>query len=321
MTIPSSKPSASALSIWAALLTLYIVWGSTYLAIRLAVATMPPFYMASLRFLIAGLGLFLWRWLVSKDPLPTRLELRNTAIAGAFLLLGGNGLVSWAEQSIPSGLAALLVSTMPLWMAAMQMLLPQYRTTPSWQTLLGIALGFAGVLLLINPFQTGLQEVNLLGAVVTTLASILWAFGSLYGSKAKLPASPMMGTALEMLCGSAMLALAGTLTGEPARLNIAAISTSSLMGLLYLIVFGSLIAFSAYTWLLRAAPPSLTSTYSYVNPLVAIAIGYLFIGEVITPRTLIAALVIISAVALTTLGSSAASKKAARQSLAIPAVK
>lgn len=301
MSLPSpvTRPAASPLAIWSAMIVVYIVWGSTYLSIRFAVETIPPFLMAAARFLIAGGLLFVFRRLAG-DPLPRRIEMRSAAVIGLFLLLGGNGSVTWAEQSVPSGLAALMVSSSPLWMLMMDSVLPGSRRPPL-RALLGIAVGFAGVLLLLWPGQSGgLLKINPAGAAALIFATLAWSFGSIYSRQAELPSSPLMGTAVEMLAGGMALALAGVLTGETARLNLSGISWQSLLGLGYLIVFGSLVGFSAYTWLLRVAPTSLVSTYAYVNPLVALVVGALLGNETFSVRTLLAAGVILGAVALTT---------------------
>lgn len=284
--------------IWAALLSVYIAWGSTYLAIRFAVETIPPFLMAATRFLVAGLILFAWRKAVG-DPLPRRLEWRSAAVIGLFLLLGGNGGVSWAEQRVPSGIAALIVGSAPLWMVLLDAIRPG-GIRPGWRTVAGVIIGFVGIALLIGSSQlagVGQSQDNT-GILVLLLAAFLWAVGSLYGRGAKLPTSPLMGTSMEMLTGGLGLLAAGTLTGEWSRLDVSSISMASIWGLLYLIVFGSLIGFAAYTWLLRAAPTPLVSTYAYVNPLIAIFIGNLLASEPLTPQILISAVVIIGAVAL-----------------------
>ncbi len=281
------------------MIAVYIVWGSTYLAIRFAVQSMPPFLMASTRFLIAGTLLFIARRLAG-DPLPRKFEARSAGIVGLFLLLGGNGAVVWAEQTVPSGLAALMVSSSPLWMMLIEAALPGGRK-PHRRAVMGIILGFSGVILLMWPGQSdGLLQVNPWGAAVLVFAALIWSIGSIFSRYTRLPASPLMGSAVEMLVGGAALGLLGALTGEFSKLNLSGITTPSLLGLAYLIIFGALVGYSAYTWLLQVAPTSLVSTYAYVNPLVALAIGALIGNEALSPRTLIAAAVIIGSVALTT---------------------
>lgn len=310
---------ASSLSIWAAMIAVYIVWGSTYLAIRFAIETMPPFLMASARFLAAGAILYTFRRMRGDTP-PTRLEWRSAAIVGLFLLVGGNGGVVWAEQFVESGVAALLVGSAPLWMVLLDALRPgqshlarrSANKRQSFLTTAGVVIGFLGIGLLVSPSSlTGIAgEVNPLGAAVLTLACFFWAAGSLYNRGAKLPSSPLLGTGMEMLAGGAGLLLLGTLTGEWGRVDLSALSTRSLLGFGYLVFFGSLVGFAAYTWLLRVAPTALVSTYAYVNPLVAIILGNLLANEPLTPRVIIATGVILSAVAVITMNQPARSKPA-----------
>ncbi len=297
------------------MIIIYIVWGSTYLSIRFAVETIPPFFMAAARFLIAGGLLFGIRRLAG-DPLPRRIETRSAAIIGLFLLLGGNGSVTWAEQTVPSGMAALMVSSAPLWMLMMETVLPGGRRPPL-RALLGILVGFVGVLLLLWPGESGgLLRLNPAGAAALVFATLAWSFGSIYSRNAELPSSPLMSTAVEMLAGGLALALLGILTGETARLDLPGISLQSLLGLGYLVVFGSLVGFSAYTWLLRVAPTSLVSTYAYVNPLVALLVGALLGNESFSARTLLAAGVILGAVALTTTAGRSQKASSAETALA-----
>jgi drug/metabolite transporter (DMT)-like permease len=252
------------------------------------------------RFLIAGSILFVYRRLAG-DPLPRWNEARSAGIVGLFLLLGGNGAVVWAEQTVPSGLAALMVSSSPLWMMLLEAARPG-ATRPTPRAILGIVIGFVGVLLLLWPGKSGgLLQVAPWGAGVLVFATLAWAFGSIYSRYAELPSAPLMGSAVEMLVGGVALALLGAVSGEFGRVNLAAISTPSLAGLLYLIIGGSLIGYTAYTWLLRVAPTSLVSTYAYVNPLVALLIGSLLGNEDLSARTLVAAAVILGSVALITI--------------------
>lgn len=286
------------LRIWLALLSIYIIWGSTYLGIRFAVETIPPFLMAATRFLIAGTILFAWRRLAG-DPLPTRKELKAASIMGLFLLLGGNGLVSWAEQFVPSGVTALVVAASPLWMVSIDAFLPGARSRLNRLMVGGVLLGFAGVvLLLLRGDLLGGSGLDPMGAAALLVATLLWAIGSLYGRGAPTPKSALMSTSLEMLAGGVGLLFFGTLTGEWTRLDLAGISLRSLASLAYLITFGALVAFSAYSWLLRVAPTPLVATYAYVNPLIAILIGNLLASETLNLRILLSALVIVSAVAI-----------------------
>jgi drug/metabolite transporter (DMT)-like permease len=308
----SSSSKASSRAIWLAMISVYIAWGSTYLAIRFAVESFPPFLIAALRFLVAGGVLYIFRRLRG-DPAPTRRQWRSAAIIGLFLLLGGNGGVSWAEQRVASGIAALMVGTSPLWMVVLDALRPQARLLHNrlrWPTLVGVIVGFGGIALLISPSElTGLGgDIDLIGTIVLIAAAFLWAIGSLYSRTADMPESPLLGTSMEMLCGSAGLAAAGTLTGEWSQVHLAGITWQSLVGLGYLIIFGSLVGFASYTWLLRNAPTTLVSTYAYVNPLVAIIIGNLLAQEPFTPRVVIATTVILGAVVIITLTQPARAK-------------
>ena len=288
------------LRIWLAMLAVYIFWGSTYLAIRYAVGSIPPFLMAATRHISAGLILFLWMR-IKGVPLPKWSEWRVTGVMGLFLLLGGNGLLVWAEQRVISSVAALMIGSVPLWIVLLDGLRPRGKR-PSWQVIAGVLVGFFGIVILINPFgQAGSsRDMDLIGAIALLAAALFWAIGSIYGRDhyAQMPREPLQATSMEMLGGGAGLLLVGTLTGEWSRLDPGAITTNSLIGLGYLIVFGSLIAFTAYAWLLGSAPTPLVSTYAYVNPLVAIILGSVIAQETITPRIVIAALVIVSAVIL-----------------------
>ncbi len=309
---PTTGQKASSRSIWLNMVSVYIVWGSTYLAIRFAVETIPPFLMAGVRFLIAGSLLYAFRRLRG-DPAPTLRQWRSAAIIGLFMLLGGNGLLSWAEQKVPSGVASLLIGTVPLWMVLIDAFLPRARSQHNhmrWQTILGVVTGFAGIALLVSPSElTGLSgAIDPLGAGILTLGALSWAVGSLYSRSADLPDSPMLGSSIEMLCGGAGLIIATTLSGEWSQVHLAAIAWQSVAGLVYLVIFGSLVGFGSYTWLLRHAPTTLVSTYAYVNPVVAIIMGNLLAGEAFTPRVLIAAAVILGAVVIITLTQPARKK-------------
>lgn len=289
--------------IWIALLAIYLIWGSTYLAIRYAVESIPPFLMAGTRFLTAGIVLYTWRRLAG-DPAPTARQWRSTAIIGLLLLLGGNGLVSWAEQTVPSGIAALLIGTIPLWMVLTESI-RRGGVKPGLSAVLGLITGFSGILVLIWPllmrstYSAGTSEhLNPLGVVALLFAAFSWAVGSVYSKSAELPPGSLMTTAAEMLTGSLGLYFIGALLGEWNMLDFATITARSWLGLAYLTVLGSLVGFVAYAWLLRHAPISLVATYAYVNPLVAILLGSLLAQESFSARILLAALIIIGSVVL-----------------------
>jgi drug/metabolite transporter (DMT)-like permease len=281
-----------------ALGAVYVIWGSTYLAIRFAIETIPPFLMAGARYLTAGGLLYGWSRLRGA-PRPDRVHWRSAVIVGALLLLLGNGGVVWAEQRVSSGLVALLISTEPLWIVLFVWLRSRNErrsARPDFRTVAGLALGFIGLVILIKPGSS--SGIHLAIAAVVLVASVSWAWGSLYGQRAALPSSPLLSTGMQMLCGGGLLFLAGLLTGEPARFALAQVSTRSLLALAYLTLFGAVVAFTAYVWLLRVASPVLVSTYAYVNPVVAVFLGWAVAGEPITKGTLIAAAVILTGVAL-----------------------
>lgn len=301
---PAEGPPAGAALIWAALGTVCAVWGSTYLAIRVAIRTLPPLLMASVRFLLAGGVLYAWsiRRGDRDGDRPGAPEWRAATIVGGALLLGGNGGVVWAEQRIPSGITALLVATVPLWMVLIAGL--AFRERVNRLELSGIALGFGGLVVLAGPSGSG--RLDLAGVLVLMLAALSWAAGSLYSRRARLPTRPLLATAMEMLAGGALLGVAGIARGELGDVHVSRVSGASVLALAYLIGFGSLVAFSAYVWLLRVARTSVVSTYAYVNPVVAVLLGWAILGEPVTARTLLAGGVIMVAVLLIVTGRAAA---------------
>lgn len=288
--------NASPAAVWAALIAVYIVWGSTYLAIRVTVRTIPPLMSASIRFLLAGTLLYLWsvRRGDRQGDRPRRAHWRSATIIGAAMLFGGNGLVSLAEQTVPSSLAALLLASIPLWMVVVRRFV--LREHSGWLEVAGLVLGFGGIVLLVDPFGGG--SADPLGVGLLLLAALSWACGSLFARRAPLPNRPLVGTGMEMIAGGLVCLLVSAATGEFADLDLARISVPSVVGLGYLIVFGSWVGFAAYVWLLRAARTSLVSTYAYVNPVVAVFLGWAILGEAITVRTLVAGGIVLAAVAL-----------------------
>lgn len=294
-TLASSEYRASALAVWTALSAVYVIWGSTYLAIRFTVETTPPFLSAAARFIVSGAFLYLWRR-ATGDPSPTPIERRNAIVVGIFLLVGGNGGVVWAAQHIPSSLAALLVATVPLWMILIDALRPG-GDKPRVLAMIGILIGFAGAMLLIGWTTGDATAASLYGAMAVLFASVFWATGSIYGKTATLPASPLVTTGIEMLAGGITLIFVAFFFGEFDRFDVNAVSQRSALAWVYLTVIGP-VAFVAYAWLLRVAPIPLVATYSYVNPLVAIILGYFLGKEIITLRILLAAGLIIGSVVL-----------------------
>jgi drug/metabolite transporter (DMT)-like permease len=281
---------------------IYVVWGSTYLAIRFGVESIPPFFMASARFLVAGVLLFAWRRWVAGDPIPPWPQWRSALIIGGLLLLVGNGGVTWAEQTVPSGVTALLIATVPLWFVLHQWAWMK-GGFPSRATLAGLVLGFAGVSLLLGPESlTGAGGIDLAGVGALMISTIAWSGGSLYSTRAPLPASPLMSTALQMLCGGALLLLFSGISGELALLDPGSFTPKSVASVVYLMVFGSLIAFSAYVWLLTVVPASRVATYAYVNPVIAVLLGWALAGEDLSARGLAGAAVIVLSVLLVQTG-------------------
>ena len=283
----------------AAYATVYVVWGSTYLAIRFAVETIPPFVMAGARFLLAGMLLILWsKW--RHGARATASNWRAAAIAGALLLAGGNGAVVWAEQRVPSGLTALLVASVPLWMVLADWLRPGGKR-PSVGVAIGIAVGMAGIAILVGPGSLGGEHVDPAGAAALVCGSLSWAIGSLYSREADLPANPIFATGMEMFAGGAVLWLVALAAGEWHHLDLAHAASASIGGFIYLVVFGSLVGFTAFAWLLRVSSPAKVSTYAFVNPVIAVLLGWAVAHEPVGPRTMVAAAVIVGAVALITM--------------------
>ena len=282
------------------MLVLYLVWGSTYLGIAVAVDTIPPFLMAAIRFSIAGGVLLLWSLARDRGDFvpPTRREWRDSFIVGGLLLGGGMGMVAFGELTIPSGITALLIALMPVWVAIFGRLflgegLPRVA-------IIGIAVGFVGVAILVGPSAFGgAGALDPLGLAAVLLSPICWTLGSLFAShRAVLPPRPLLATSAQMLAGAAVLAVMAGLRGEFGAFRLDAVSAESFAALAYLTVIGSLLAFTTYGWLLRVAPLPLIATYAYVNPIVAVALGAIVLHEPIEPRTLLAGAIIVFAVAL-----------------------
>jgi drug/metabolite transporter (DMT)-like permease len=306
--------------VWAALAIVYVVWGSTYLAIRYAIETMPPLLSAGIRFVLAGLVLLAVVVAVrGRGALRvTRAQAVTAAVSGVLLLCGGNGLVSVAEQRVDSGLAALLVACIPLWIVVLRMLLGD---RPGLATAGGVVLGFAGVTLIFVPGDGG--ETDLGYAALCVLAALSWAVGSLLVTRRPVPADPLTLTTIEMLAGGAVLLVVAAGHGELAGFSVAEVSGRSWLALGYLVVFGSLVAFTAYVWLLGNAPVSLVSTYAYVNPAVAVLLGALLAGERLTGAALAGGLVVLAAIAVVVTAESrrqyrAAAELAARDGAPVP---
>ena len=286
--------------IWLALISVYLIWGSTYLAILYVVKTIPPFMAGGMRFITAGLVLFIWR--ISKgDSLPTRRQWRDAGIIGLLLLLGGNGLLLWAEQYVPSGISSLLISTVPIWMVIIESMRPGGEK-PTVKAIIGLMLGFGGVAFMIGPgeLSSEIGALHPLGLIALPVGALLWSLGSVYSKSADLPSSSLMTTSAEMLIGSIGMFIVATFRGEWGGFTIGMVESTSWIALLYLTVFGSLGGFVAYAYLLKNAPISLVSTYAYVNPIIAIILGSWVAHEALNGRTVLAAIIILGAVILIT---------------------
>ncbi len=293
----STQPSRPALIL--AFAAIYIIWGSTYLGIRVAVETMPPFLMAGARFLIAGVLLFAFLK-IRGAKWPTLQQWRANAIIGTFLLLGGNGLVVWAEQVIPSGITALIIGVSPLFMVLTEWAWPGGKR-PTTVMITALLIGFVGVAWLAAPWENAAHGgFNPFGVVTILFACLFWCIGSIYSRHAKHGADPFMSSALQMLGGGAALTLVALPHGDFAALNLAAISPRSWYAFIYLIGSGSLIGFSTFVWLMKHSTPARVATYAYVNPIVAVFLGWLLLHEPINSRTLVASVIIVAAVVIIT---------------------
>ena len=284
----------------------YVFWGMTYLAMRVAVEDIPPYLMAGTRFVLAGLILYA----VARhrgDDAPTRLNWRAAVVVGGFLLLGGNASVAWAEQRVSSGLAALLIGVMPIWMVSLEWLRGGSR--PRLNVIAGLLLGALGVGLLVLP-RGGGDRVVLLGAVVLIVAAASWAWGSVISKSAGLPKSPFMATSMEMIAGGMLCVLVAVLTGELGDFRPAQVSGEALLAWLFLVIFGSLVAFTAFIWLLGVVSIAKVGTYAYVNPIVAVVLGWAILGEQITLTTVFAAILILCGVAMVNLDWGTAARRA-----------
>lgn len=305
----SRAPSRTALIL--AFAAIYLIWGSTYLGIRIAVETLPPFLMAGVRFLVAG-GIMAGVLALTRGFKATPQQWRDNAIIGGFLLLGGNGLVSWAEQKIPSGIATLMVSVGPVFIVLLDWLVlvvakdGQRGTRPTLLTFLGLGLGFVGLALLVGPnvVDGGVGHLDSMGLVALLAACLFWGIGSLFTRYARDPAEPFTGSAIQMICGGGWLLLVSVLAGEPFHFDPAAVSARSIIAWVYLAGVGSLIGFTTFVWLMKHSTPSKVSTYAYVNPIVAVFLGWLVLHEPVSPRIFVAAAVIVAGVAIITLAKT-----------------
>ncbi len=298
----------------AAFAAIYVIWGSTYLAIRFAIETIPPYLMGGVRFLLAGGVLYaVLRW--RGVPAPSRRHWRAALIVGGLLLFGGNGGVIVAEQFVPSSLAALIIATVPLWMVLLNWRWGD-RLRPSAGTAIGLGLGVIGIGLIAAPGQSAVEgAVNPIGLAMLILASLSWSIGSLYSRRAQLPSNALLSTSMEMLAGGGLMLVTGLLLGQGAQIRFDQVSLLSLAALGYLVIFGSLMGFTAYVWLLKVTTPARVSTYAFVNPVVAVFLGWAFAGEQLSARVMVAAAIIILAVVLITFNQATARS---RSTISVP---
>jgi len=293
MNAAAIRPSRLQLGL--AFACIYVIWGSTYLGIRFAIETIPPLLMAGIRFLIAGTLLYGWILLRGQARRATGEQWRAAALLGTLFFLGGNGGVSWAEQRVSSGLAALMIATIPFWIVMINW--ARGGEKPTARVVMGILAGFAGVGLLVGGRGPG-AGIDPVGALVLTVAEICWAYGSVISRRLPHPGSHLQSGAMQMLAGGVALCMAGLLTGEGARFHPTAVSTRSLLAFAYLVFAGSIVAFSAYNWLLQATTPARVGTYAFVNPAVAVFLGWALAGEPVGPYTLVAGAFILTGVVL-----------------------
>jgi drug/metabolite transporter (DMT)-like permease len=296
---PGSRQAASAVAVLVGLLTLYFVWGSTYIGIKVAVESIPAFLMGAGRFALAGI--LLLGWSLARDGRAalrvTRTEFRDSFIVGALLLGGGMGMVALGEQTVPAGITALLIALMPLWVAVLGRIVFGERT--SRLVLAGIVLGLVGVVILVAPTGIGALALSAGGIAAVLVSPVSWASGSLYSShRARLPRLPLVATALQMLCGALVLLGLSLVTGELTHFSVAAVTGRSWLAFAYLVTIGSGIGYTTYVWMLRVAPLPKIATYAYVNPVVAFVLSAIVLGEQISARTVVAAVVIVVAVAI-----------------------
>ncbi|MFN8530070.1 MAG: EamA family transporter [Anaerolineae bacterium] len=315
MNAPSSSTTPAARpALWLIVLafaSVYTIWGSSYIGIRFAVETIPPFLMAGSRFLAAGLILFVWSRLRGA-PMPTRRQWMSSAIASAPMFLVNNSLLVWSQaQGLPSGIAAVVIASTPMWVVLLQWLLPNGKR-PGLMIFIGIALSSTGIILLSNPAHAAAtHEFNPLLVFAPAIAAIGWAIGSLYARKADLPDSSTMSTGTQLLTGGVMVLLLSVVTGDAAQFNLSAVTLRSALSVVHLTLFSSVIAFTAFTWLMRVVSPARAMTYAYINPVIAVFLGWLLAGETLDVGTLISAAIIISGVFLIVMEQGAPSRRAA----------
>jgi drug/metabolite transporter (DMT)-like permease len=298
---PDHSPSGNRLSMVLAFAAVYLIWGSTYLAIRVGVRSLPPFFMSGCRFVFAG-GLLYVVLRARGTPAPTRAQWARAAVAGLLMLTAGNGLVTWAEKQVPSNLAALIVAAVPLYMALLDWLRPG-GVRPKGRVLAGIAVGAVGMALLVSGGLSGghaAHETSAVAIGAILVSGLCWSAGSLYSRYGAMHPHPVMAAAQQMLTGGAVMLLISVVRGDPAAVARAGVSRDSALALAYLTLFGSFVAFSAFGWLVKATTPARLSTTAYVNPVVAVVLGWVILGERLGPTALAGAATIVAAVLVMT---------------------
>jgi drug/metabolite transporter (DMT)-like permease len=291
------QAAPSQLAIWVALSAVYVIWGSTYLGIRFAIETIPTFFMAGSRWIIAGTAMYLFARLRGAKA-PTRRHWREAIIVGSCLIVGGNGGVTFAERYLPSGLTALLVATVAIFLTLFGWWF-RFTSRPRPAVFFALLLGLVGVAILSRPNIAGATTANWnIGIAASLFASAIFAAGSLYSRRSPRPESSILWVGMQMICGGIILAAIGGLTGEGSHFQLAAISQKSLWALAYLVLFGSIIGYSAYVWVARVCHPSLFGTYSFVNPVVAVLLGWILAGEQINLQIICGAAIVVAAVAI-----------------------
>jgi drug/metabolite transporter (DMT)-like permease len=296
-TSMTRKEKSSDMVLWLAFAAVYVLWGSTYLALHYVLESMPPFLMASFRFMIAGSIMLAFAWF-NKHTLPSREEIRNAAIVGFLLLVVGNGCVVWAQQYIASSITALIITIEPVWVVLL-LWMRSRENKPTTIVWLGIFMGIAGIVVLIGPSSfRDVEQLNPLGIIALFISSISWAIGSVYALKIKLPSSSSMSTGFQMLTAGICMLMVGTVRAEWVGFEFSEITTPSILGFLYLVIFGSLIGFTSYSYIVKKANPTSVSTYAYVNPVIAVFLGWWIGNERVSLQTLLAALLLVSAVVI-----------------------
>ena len=308
-----TRQPANPIAVWTGILVLWVVWGSTYLGMKVAMDSLPPLVMGFFRFVPAGvlLAILVLAWNRGRVPRPAGRQLLDAAIVGTMLLVGGTGLVAWAEQSVPTGIAALLIGLVPMWLAIFGRVLFGERVTPIVAA--GIVVGLAGVAILAWP-SGDVGDMDPAGLVALIVSPMFWSLGTHYAAKrAVLPAPALLASALEMIAAGLVFVVAAAVTGEWAGFDVGAVSTTSWQGIAYLVLVGSLVGYTTYAWLIQVAPLSRVSTYAYVNPVVAVILGGIILSEPFTARTLVASVVIVAAVVLIVTGRGRDSRRDARE--------